>query len=179
MATNGQGFASADNLAFDDTGTVFMVSDISSGSLNHKVLRANSPPGTDEFQGIFGHNTLFAASTKSGKNEGVFFPFATGPEGVEMTGPFVVPSDEFDLLLSVQHPGEVNGVRKGEPETRTMQISDRDGQIYNQTRIVPIGSNWPHDETNQPRSSVIQIRKVKKFRHSKLLELARLGEVRE
>ena len=73
-----------------------------------------------------------------------------------MTGPFVSQGNgSFEMLLSVQHPGEINGPGQGKVQ-RNMKIANSEGEVFNQLRTIPIGSNWPHDETRCPRSAIIQ-----------------------
>ncbi len=86
------GFSSPDNLAFDSNGSLWVVTDISSGSLNKGVYTH------------FKNNGLFVIPT-SGPSKGDALQFASGPRECEMTGPFFTP-DESTLFLSIQHPGE-------------------------------------------------------------------------
>lgn len=86
------GFSSPDNLSFDSDGDLWVVTDISSSSLNKGVYTS------------FMNNGLFVIPT-SGPNKGQALQFASGPADSEMTGPFFTP-DEQTLFLSVQHPGE-------------------------------------------------------------------------
>lgn len=84
------GFSSPDNLIFDRNNNLWVVTDVSSGSLN---------AGIYEFMG---NNALFLIPT-SGDNAGQAYRFASGPVASEMTGPTFVGDG---LFLSVQHPGE-------------------------------------------------------------------------
>jgi secreted PhoX family phosphatase len=86
------GFASPDNLAFDSAGNLWVVTDISSSSMNKGIYKT------------FGNNGLFFIPT-SGPDKGHAMQFASAPVGAEMTGPWFTP-DEKTLFLSVQHPGE-------------------------------------------------------------------------
>ncbi|GIQ65052.1 hypothetical protein PACILC2_36200 [Paenibacillus cisolokensis] len=86
------GFSSPDNLAFDSNGSLWVVTDISSGSLNKGVYKS------------FKNNGLFVIPT-AGPAKGEALQFASGPRECEMTGPFFTP-DEQTLFLSIQHPGE-------------------------------------------------------------------------
>lgn len=86
------GFSSPDNLAFDSNGNLWVVTDISSSSLNKGVYTS------------FKNNGLFVIPT-SGPSQGDALQFASGPKECEMTGPFFTP-DERTLFLSIQHPGE-------------------------------------------------------------------------
>lgn len=86
------GFSAPDNLTFDQYGTLWTVTDISSSKLNDKVWKP------------FKNNGMFAIPT-SGPQEGEAFQFASAPVEAELTGPSFTP-DEKTLFLSIQHPGE-------------------------------------------------------------------------
>jgi secreted PhoX family phosphatase len=94
FATGGpqSGFAAPDNMAFDSAGNLWVVTDISSASMNSGIYKT------------FGNNGVFYIPT-SGSNKGEAYQFASAPVGAEMTGPWFTP-DETTLFLSVQHPGE-------------------------------------------------------------------------
>jgi secreted PhoX family phosphatase len=85
------GFSSPDNLIFDNDANLWVVTDVSSGSLNGGIYS------------FMGNNALFYIPT-SGDNVGKAFRFASGPVEAEMTGPTFLGNDT--LFLSVQHPGE-------------------------------------------------------------------------
>lgn len=85
------GFSSPDNLIFDKKGNLWVVTDISSSSLNKGIFRT------------MGNNALFMIPT-DGDNVGVAYRFAAGPVECELTGPTFL--DDNTLILSVQHPGE-------------------------------------------------------------------------
>jgi hypothetical protein len=88
--------------------------------------------------------------------------FGYGPMECETTGPFFT-ADEQTLFLSVQHPGEVNGVRKEGAsgyEDRVISMQTPKGQEFMQIRRVPIGSNWPDKTVNAPpKPAVVAIRR--------------------
>ncbi|MCF6136482.1 PhoX family protein [Pseudalkalibacillus berkeleyi] len=86
------GFSAPDNLTFDQYGTLWTVTDISSSKQNKKVWKP------------FKNNGMFAIPT-SGPQEGEAFQFASAPIEAELTGPSFTPN-ERSLFLSVQHPGE-------------------------------------------------------------------------
>ena len=155
MAEQGGGFACADNLVFDPDGNMWMVCDVSTGAHNYPVTRESSStkPGATLFRGIFGNNALFMIPTR-GAHVGVPHCFAIGPMECELTGPTFTP-DGRALILSVQHPGEQNGTRGGTPrmpleETRTLTLAARDGRMFRQERVVPLGSNFPSTELGTP-----------------------------
>lgn len=86
------GFSSPDNLAFDASGNLWVVTDMSSSSMNKGIYTT------------FKNNGLFVIPT-SGPNKAEAMQFAAGPVDCELTGPFFTP-DERTLFLSIQHPGE-------------------------------------------------------------------------
>jgi len=86
------GFSAPDNLTFDSHANLWIVTDISSSSLN---------------KGVFSHfknNGVFVIPTV-GPNAGEVYQFASAPVEAELTGPWFTP-DERTLFLAVQHPGE-------------------------------------------------------------------------
>jgi secreted PhoX family phosphatase len=141
----GMGFANPDNLAIDRAGNVWMVTD-----------RAGVNGSAD----VFGNNAcwLFPAA---GPAVGEALLFATGPMECELTGP-CFDARETTLFLSVQHPGEDNGVhRQGRQEMQAYNLRDRDGRRFEQLRRVPLGSNWPASEPGRsPRPAVVAIRRL-------------------
>lgn len=162
----GGAFASADNLAFDPAGNLWVVSDITTPKHNFEVSREDkSQPGTSSFMGVFGNNAMFCIAT-SGEQAGVPRCFAIGPMECELTGP-TWTEDGRTLLLSVQHPGELHGTR-GFPgvqqpteQTRKMRLADRAGAFFDQERMVPIGSNFPSRQLGvPPRPCVVCITQV-------------------
>lgn len=86
------GFSSPDNLSFDGNGNLWVVTDMSSSSVNKGVYTS------------FMNNGLFVIPT-SGPNKAQALQFASGPIDCELTGPYFTP-DEQTLFLSIQHPGE-------------------------------------------------------------------------
>ena len=79
----------------------------------------------------------------------------------EMTGPWFT-EDQQTLLISVQHPGEAQGIRTdGAFEEREYLLTTTGGQQFTQKRLVPLGSNWPTLKANAvPRPAVIAIRRL-------------------
>jgi secreted PhoX family phosphatase len=122
-------FAAPDNLAFDPSGNLWVVVDITSASLNNN--RRYTP---------FMNNGMFFIPT-SGPDAGFATQFASGPCESELAGPSWT-SDRATLFLSIQHPGEANGVR-----TAGMK--------------APRGSNWPTGRAGDPpRPGVVSIRRT-------------------
>lgn len=127
-AQAGRVFAAPDNLAFDRAGNMWVVTDISSTRLN-----------ADARYTTFQNNGMFFVPT-SGPNAGIASQFASAPCEAELTGPSWTPNQQT-MFLSVQHPGEVNGIRTG-------------------AMAAPRGSNWPSRRLNgPPRPGVVSIRR--------------------
>ncbi len=141
----GMGFANPDNLAIDRSGNIWMVTDRSAvnGSAD-----------------VFGNNAcwIFAATAAASGEPQLF---ATGPMECELTGP-CFDANESTLFLSVQHPGEDNGIhRHGDEEVQAYTLLDRNGGSFEQLRQVPLGSNWPSAQPGQiPRPGVVAIRRL-------------------
>jgi hypothetical protein len=147
----GAGFSNPDNVLIDPQGNVWMVTDMSSDTINS--------PGKD-LRGQVGNNAIWFIPT-SGDNAGTAYRFAMGPMECELTGPFLT-SDQQTLFLSVQHPGEANGTRQdGKSQTRTFTLKTTTGESFQQTRQVPIGSNFPSKQSNDPpKPTVVAIRRI-------------------
>ncbi|MBW4572796.1 MAG: DUF839 domain-containing protein [Tolypothrix carrinoi HA7290-LM1] len=159
-AAGGMGFANPDNLLLDRSGNVWMVTDMSSGKMNSAIInRVNDQGKPANISGLFGNNALWFIPT-SGEEAGKAFLFATGPMECETTGPCFT-LDEQTMFLSVQHPGESNGIRKNQAsESREFLVTTTTGEEFMQTRQVPIGSNWPSKTPNSPpKPAVVAITK--------------------
>ncbi len=144
-----------------------MVTDMSSDKLNKalpqgRLDKEGKPVSQSNLRAVFGNNSIWFMPT-SGPNAGNAYLFGYGPMECETTGPFFT-ADEQTLFLAVQHPGELNGVRKGGSEgseDRVISIRTPEGQEFMQTRRVPIGSNWPGKNPNDPpKPSVVAIRRL-------------------
>lgn len=158
----GSGFSNPDNIEIDPNGNLWVVTDMSTTSQNKAIPsreKDGKPLGTKNLVGLFGNNSLWFIPT-SGENAGVAYPFALGPMDTETTGPFFT-SDQKTLFLAVQHPGEVGGIRENmASEEREFALKTTEGKEFMQKRLVPLGSNWPSKETNQPPiPAVIAIRR--------------------
>lgn len=86
------GFACPDNLMFDQSGNLWVCTDISSDKTNQGAYRP------------FKNNGLFMIPTE-GPNRGKAIQFASAPVQAELTGTWLAPGGET-LFMSVQHPGE-------------------------------------------------------------------------
>ncbi len=165
---HGGGFACADNLVFDPNANVWMVCDIGTPRHNYPVSRKlddKTNPGGSGFVGIFGNNAMFAIPT-AGDHAGKPFCFAIGPMECEITGP-TFTDDGQTLLVSIQHPGELHGTRgragveQPRQETRPMLLANADGSPFEQTRTVPLGSNFPANQPGAvPKACVVSIRRA-------------------
>jgi secreted PhoX family phosphatase len=122
---------------FDEAGNLWVVTDISTSSLN----RPGSPY---EFHK---NNAMFMIPT-SGRNKGIAFRFANGPVEAEMTGPYFTP-DEETLFLNVQHPGELTGSRADSPGVF--------GQEVTYTSWWPEGNRTTNDNPATPMPSTVAI----------------------
>lgn len=167
---DGAGFANVDNLAFDQKGNIWGVTDMSTGLHNGfevgaagKVTEISHAQAgnVSNYVGIFGNNWLFYIPLK-GQHAGQVVPFAYGPPRCEMTGPTFVGNT---LILSVQHPSEDCPYQPQVNLTRSVEMLALNGSIVYQTRTVPRGSNWPSNlkgnPNGAPKPSVIGIRPKK------------------
>jgi secreted PhoX family phosphatase len=162
-ADGGAGFSNPDNLLIDPAGNLWVVTDISTEKHNKEVASRTGADGRlldqNQLGGLFGNNSMWYIPV-SGAQAGEAFKFASGPMECELTGPFLT-RDERTLFLSVQHPGELHGIRRDDKsETRRFAMKTTTGESFTQTREVPLGSNWPGKKTNDPaRSAVVAIRR--------------------
>lgn len=87
------GFASPDNLVFDNQNNLWVVTDMSSSKLNEGIYST------------FKNNGAFFVPEGPAGPGGEVFQFASAPVQAELTGPFFTP-DGKTLFLAIQHPGE-------------------------------------------------------------------------
>jgi uncharacterized protein len=132
-----EGFSAPDNLVFDKAGNLWVVTDISSLSLN---VPTNA-------YAYHKNNAMFMIPT-SGPNKGVAFRFANGPVECEMTGPYFTP-DEETLFVNVQHPGETTGIRATSPGIF--------GQEATYTSWWPEGNKTAGENPSTPMPSTVAI----------------------
>jgi uncharacterized protein len=140
-----QGFSCSDNLVFDSDGDLWVVTDISSGTLNR--------PGPLQYHA---NNALFFVPT-SGPNAGIGFRFGNMPVESEGTGPYFTP-DEQTLFVNVQHPGEVSG------EASTTVVF---GDIANYSSWWPDGDKTANRNPTTPRPSMVAVTRLPRGQHSK------------
>ena len=163
VAKGGAGFANPDNLTLDKSGNLWMVTDMSTSKHNQpvpsRVAEGETLTGSD-LTGVFGNNSMWYIPL-SGDDAGKITPFAIGPMECECTG-LTFDDDNRSLFLAIQHPGEKNGIRQDmAAETRDFELLATDGTAFRQQRQVPVGSNWPSKQANQPPlPGIVAIRKM-------------------
>lgn len=125
---SGDAFACPDGLKFDDSGILWIQTDMSSSVM-----------GNADFVEL-GNNMMLAADPTSGQVR----RFLTGPKGCEITGNTMTP-DRKTMFINIQHPGEpadeVNdplqpnqysqwpdGPAGGRPRSATIVVRREDGQ---------------------------------------------------
>jgi secreted PhoX family phosphatase len=135
--TGREGFSAPDNLVFDEAGNLWVVTDISTLSLNQ-------PNNAYTYHK---NNAMFMIPT-SGPNKGVAFRFANGPVECEITGPYFTP-DEETFFVNVQHPGETTGIRASSPGVF--------GQEATYTSWWPEGNKTAGDNPATPMPSTVAI----------------------
>jgi hypothetical protein len=128
-------FGSPDGIWVDDSGIVWIQTDISNSSQN---LQSR---GYDRI----GNNAMLAANPVTGDVK----RFMTGPRGCEITGVTMTP-DQRTMFVNIQHPGESTtywNTQFGAPST------------LNPSTV----SNWPYGTTlkpRRPRPATVVIRKL-------------------
>ncbi len=147
----GMGFAYPDNIEFDANGDLWMVTDMPTATQNQ------SSNGDRNTTGALGNNSIWYIPL-SGENAGKAYPFGIVPMEAEGTGMFFT-KDQKTLFLAIQHPAEINGIRKDMEEKKAeISVLTTDGEEFIQKRTIPQGSNWPSLKPNQPpKPSVVAI----------------------
>ena len=162
-AKGGAGFANPDNLTLDKSGNLWVVTDMVTSAQN-KAIPTRTENGVTlsgkDLTGVFGNNSLWYVSL-SGDDAGTIYPFTLGPMECECTG-LTFDKDNSSLFLSIQHPGEKNGIRQNmASESRDFELLATDGTAFKQQRQVPVGSNWPSGRVNQPPvPGLVAIRRI-------------------
>jgi hypothetical protein len=129
LAAQGRVFTQPDNLAIDRHGDLWVACDISAETVNQ----------VDPYT-VFKNSGFFRIPV-TGPDRGQPAQFASVPCEAEATGPCFAPAEQA-LFLSVQHPGERFGIRKG-------------------ADAGPRGSNWPSRRIGGvPRPAVVAIRRA-------------------
>ena len=140
QSAGGRGFSSPDNLHFDSQQNLWVVTDISTGSMNNE---------DDQEYLYHRNNAAFMVPTK-GPNAGVAFRFANMPLEAEGTGPYFTP-DESTLFINVQHPGEQAG-EQGSPAVF--------GEPATYNSYWPRGNKTTGQNPSEPLPSTVVITKV-------------------
>jgi secreted PhoX family phosphatase len=139
--TGREGFSAPDNLVFDKAGNLWVVTDISSTSLNQ-------PSNAYTYHK---NNAMFLVPA-SGPNKGVAFRFANGPVDCELTGPYFTP-DEETLFVNVQHPGETTAIDADSPGVF--------GTEATYTSWWPEGNRTANDNPSTPMPSTLAITRAR------------------
>ncbi len=163
VANGGAGFSNPDNLTLDKKGNLWVVTDMSTSVQNEAIptrVKEGAKLTGKDLTGAFGNNSMWYIPL-SGENAGKSYPFAIGPMECECTG-ITFNNDNSSLFLSIQHPGENNGMRQDmAAEARDYELLATDGTAFRQQRQVPLGSNWPSGKANQPPlPGVVVIRRL-------------------
>jgi len=125
----GDAYGSPDGLWFDDSGLLWIQTDVSTSTLNKGSYER------------LGNNMMLAADVRSGETR----RFLTGPNGCEITGVVMTP-DAKTMFVNIQHPGETSSERNdpkkpqavstwpdgpagGRPRSATIVIRRNDGGI--------------------------------------------------
>lgn len=122
-------YGSPDGLAFDESGLLWIQTDISTSVMNKGPYKS------------IGNNMMLCADPATGETK----RFLTGPAGCEITGIVFTPDRRF-MFVNVQHPGETasersdpaaplavsswpDGPAGGRPRSATVVIRRKDGGI--------------------------------------------------
>ena len=125
----GDAYGSPDGLWFDDSGLLWIQTDVSTSAMNKGHYER------------LGNNMMLAADVRSGMTK----RFLTGPTGCEVTGVVMTP-DARTMFVNIQHPGEKpsgrndpnnpkafsswpDGAAGGRPRSATLVIKKDDGGV--------------------------------------------------
>jgi uncharacterized protein len=145
-----EGFSCVDNLVFDKRYDLWIVTDISTSSLNQPT----SPRADRRALAYHANNAMFYVPTDEDPEDRIAYRFANMPVEAEGTGPYFTP-DEETLFVNVQHPGELANVN-------TTSVY---GQPATYTSYWPDGENTPGAPRNPatPKPSTVVITRPKRF----------------
>lgn len=115
------GFRSPRDLTFDNSGQLWIASDIAPDKLHSGTYQS------------FGNNGLYVIATKTKSSELSITQFASAPTGAAFAGPAFVPN-EHTMFVSVQHPG---GEYSSDSQSSTLW-PNRLGDSIPRTAIVAI-----------------------------------------
>jgi secreted PhoX family phosphatase len=138
---DGDAFGSPDGLWVDDSGYLWIQTDVSTSRLSNYAL-LSTPPGTPNPNYInLGNNQMLMADPNTRKVK----RFLVGPSQCEITGVHMTP-DRKTMFINIQHPGEdgrdadisatpkkfsswPDGAAGGRPRSATIAITRKDGGI--------------------------------------------------
>ncbi|HZN39261.1 MAG TPA: alkaline phosphatase PhoX [Planctomycetota bacterium] len=124
-------FACPDNLCFDPAGDLWFTTDRAEDDMGKPVYKP------------YGNNSLFRMR-RSAPGKLVLEQFCTAPVDAELTGPSFT-ADGSTLFLSVQHPG----------------ICAKTGETRSRWPAAGNDPNATASASNQPRSAVVAIRRIR------------------
>ncbi len=136
-----QGFSCVDNLVFDKRNDLWIVTDISTSTLNR--------PGPLQYHA---NNAMFYVPTDEDPEDRIAFRFANMPIEAEGTGPYFTP-DEDTLFVNVQHPGELANVN----------ATSVFGQPATYPSYWPDGNKKENRNPSTPKPSTVVITRPKRF----------------
>jgi uncharacterized protein len=139
-----RGFSCVDNLVFDRRNDLWIVTDISSGTLNR--------PGPLQYHA---NNAMFYVPTDEDPEDRLAFRFANMPIESEGTGPYFTP-DEKTLFVNVQHPGEISN-------TNATSIFGK-AETYNS--FWPDGNKTENRNPATPKPATVVITRPSKRRYA-------------
>jgi hypothetical protein len=116
----GDAFGSPDGLWFDDSGLLWIQTDVSTSTLNK-----------GHYERI-GNNQMLCADIRTGEIR----RFLTGPRGCEVTGVIMTP-DARTMFVNIQHPGE-SASERSDPKTPKAVSSWPDGARGERPRSATI-----------------------------------------
>jgi len=116
----GDAYGSPDGLWFDDSGLLWIQTDVSTSTLNKGPYER------------LGNNMMLAADVRTGLTK----RFLTGPAGCEITGVVMTP-DSRTMFVNIQHPGETSSERN-DPKNPKIVSSWPDGAAGGRPRSATI-----------------------------------------
>jgi uncharacterized protein len=144
-----QGFSCVDNLVFDKRNDLWIVTDISTSSLNNPSRETTAPLV------YHANNALFYVPTDEDPEDRIAYRFGNMPIEAEGTGPWFTP-DEDTLFVNVQHPGELANVNS----------TSIFGQPATYTSYWPDGNKTENRNPSTPKPSTVVITRPKKRRYA-------------
>ena len=138
---NGDAFGSPDGLWVDDSGYLWIQTDVSTPRLSNNATLATPPTTPNPDYKNLGNNQMLMADPNTRKVK----RFLVGPSQCEITGVHMTP-DRKTMFVNIQHPGEdgsdgdlsatpkkfsswPDGAAAGRPRSATIAITRKDGGI--------------------------------------------------